>query len=149
MEKTIKKLKLIFMIVFGQFVLIGGGAFALKHFEIMADMIDISNKITVVIPILMIASILISYFVYDRIAKSSQKIEEEEIQLKKFFTASMVKIVMLDFVGLLVVVMLLLFYQKTYLYMLGIIVVFFLLNFPNELKFKKDFKSKREGLFDN
>ena len=148
MEKTIKKLKLIFMIVFGQFVIVGGGAFALKHFEIMADVIDISSKITVVIPILMIASILIAYLVYDRIARSSQKIDDEETQLKKFFTASLVKIIMLDFVGLLVIVMLLLLYQKTYLYMLAIIVVFFLLNFPNELKFKKDFVSRREGLFD-
>ena len=148
MKETIKKLKLIFTIVFAQFVGIAGIVMFLKKVKNIDDIIDISSKITVIVPIVMIASILIAYIIYDRIAKSSQKIEDEELQIKKYFKASFVKIIMLDFVGLLVTVMLFLLYQETYMYMLGIIVVFFLLNIPNEMKFKKDFKNKENSFFE-
>ena len=148
METTIKKLRQIFVIIFVQFLTIAGIMYYLKKAEIVNDLIDISNKLTIIIPILMIASILISYVIYDRIAKSSQKIEDnEELQVKKFFTASLVKIVMLDFVGILVALMLLLLFQQTYVYMLGIIIVFFMLNFPNEAKFKKDFVNRKNSFF--
>ena len=148
MEETIKKLRVLFAVIFVQFLSLAAIVYYLKKAEIVQDFIDISSKLTVIIPVLMIASILIAYFIYDRIAKSSQQIEDEELQLKKFFQASIIKIAMLDFVGVLVAVMLFILYQQTYLYMLAIIIVFFLLNFPSEMKFKKDFVNRKNVFFD-
>ncbi|MBN2893683.1 MAG: hypothetical protein JXL97_17570 [Bacteroidales bacterium] len=149
MEAVIKKLKLIFIVVFVQFAVIAGIVVLLKTQEIVKDTIDLSNKLTMIIPILMIASILVAYFIYDRIARLSRKIEvDEQKRLKNYFSASMIKIAMFDFVGILVSIMLLLFYQQTYLYMLGIIIIFFLMNLPNETKYKKDFEPPKESFFD-
>lgn len=149
MEETLKKLRLIFIVLFTEYLAFSAIVFYLKQVKELSDKIEVSSKLTMIIPIIMIASILIAYFIYDRIAKKSQKLEIDDTQgqIKLYTSAMIIKMAMLNFVGLLVGIMMLMLYQKSYLYMLGIIAVFFMINFPNEVKFRRDFV-KRNDIFD-
>ncbi|MBN2664216.1 MAG: hypothetical protein JXR68_11250 [Bacteroidales bacterium] len=148
MDKTLKKLRLIFSALFLEFISISGILFYLKKVAEYEDIIDMSNKITMIAPVIMLISILVAYYIYDRIAKKSQKleIEDTEGQTKFFSSAMIIKMGMLNFVGIIAAVMMFLIFQKTYLYMLGIVAVFFLINFPSEVKFRRDFV-KRNDIF--
>ncbi len=148
MKKTLKTLKIIFFATFSEFILISGVIFYLKKFQELQDFITLSSKLTMAIPIIMIISILASYFVYDRMAKKAKKVEDEnsDYPIMLFKSASILKIAMFNFVGVLSAVMMLLIYQKTYLYLIGIVAVFYLINFPSENKFRRDF-IKRKQLF--
>ncbi len=147
MNETLKKIKIIYFAIFAQFVVVAGVVILLKYLEIIEDVITLDNKLTMIIPVIMIIGIIAAYFIYDRIANSAKKVEEQEIKLSKFFRASLLKLAMFDFVGFLTAIMLILLYQKTYIYMLGIVLVFYILNFPNELKYKKDFFGKENSFF--
>lgn len=148
MKKTLKTLKIIFFATFSEFILISGVILYLKKIQELQDFITLSSKLTMAIPIIMIISILASYFVYDRMAKKSKKVEDEnsDYPIMLFKSASIIKIAMFNFVGVLSAVMMLLIYQKTYLYLIGIVAVFYLINFPSENKFRRDF-IKRKQLF--
>ena len=129
-----------------EYISIGAIFFYLKQVQNLADIIDRSSKITMIVPIILIATILIAYYIYDRIAKKSQNLDfdDTENQLKYFTSAMIIKIGMLNFVGIIVGIMMFLIYQETYLYMLGIIAVFFMLNYPSETKFRRDFVKRNE-----
>lgn len=152
MQEALNQIKKLFIIFLSGFVFYSLVIIILKKVVNVSDMITLSSKLTIVAMFLMVISILVAYFVYDRFAKKSQAIEEEDDeeqlnkQLKLFKKASLIKMAMLDFVGFISATMLLLLYQTSYLYMLGIIVVFFMINFPNEIKFRRDFV-KRKDLF--
>jgi len=148
MKESLKRLKIIFAAIFGGFIIVSAIAILLKKVLNIADTITLSNKLTMVIMIVMMMSILGAYFIYDRFAKKSKDIddENENERLSLFSKAVIVKLSMFSFVGVLTAMMLIVLYQDTYLYMLGIIGVFFLINFPNEIKYKRDFV-KRKNLF--
>lgn len=147
MNEIIKKIQIIFGATFGTFVIIGGGVLLLKTQGMVEDMIDMSSKLTMIIPVIMILTILAGYVIYDRMAKSAQKSEDESQRLQKFQTATIIRMAMFEFVGFLVSVMIVMIYQKTYVYMLGIVAIFFLINFPKELHYKKYFDNN-ESFFD-
>lgn len=158
MEDVLRYLRKIFFVLFAGFLLFSILVIVLKKVVEVPDMITLSSKLTVVALFLMVAAILAAYFVYDRFAKKSQKIdinENEEIEKGKeednrivqyslFRKAMLIKMSMFVFVGFLSALMLLLLYQNTYLYMLGIIAVFFFINFPSDIKFKRDFRRAKE-----
>lgn len=148
MDKTLKKLRLIFLSLFLEFISISAILYYLKKVAGYEDVIDMSNKITMIAPLIMLISILVAYYIYDRIAKKSQKldIEDTQGQTKFFSSAMLIKMGMLNFVGIIAAVMMFLIFQKTYLYMIGIVAVFFLINFPSEVKFRRDFV-KRNDIF--
>jgi H+/Cl- antiporter ClcA len=152
MEKTLKSLRLIFFGSLAEFVVVAALALVIKLSLKYKDLIQPSSKLTMIAPFLLIVSILVAYFIYDRIAKKSKKLQTDEDfeikeeQYKLFKNAIMIKIAMFNFVGNIAAIMLFLLYQQTYLYMLGIIVVFYFLAFPTDSKFNRDF-IKREEVF--
>ncbi len=151
LDNVLKYLKKMFFIFFSVFLVFSILIIVLKKVFEIPDMITLSSKLTIVALFLMVAAILLAYFIYDRFAKKSQKIDsgdtldeakEQEnkiLQYKLFRDAMIIKMSMFVFVGFLSALMLFLLYQNTYLYMLGIIAVFFFINFPNDIKFKRDF----------
>ncbi len=147
MEKLISNLRKIYFMMLGQFLVMAGLVLTVKMEGGIEDYITLSNKLTHVAPILMIVFILASYGIYDRIAKKSQKLDDENEQMTMFKKASIIRFMFFDLVGLLISVMIFLLYQKTYIYMLGIIFVFFLINYPKEVQFKKDFKKDDEFFY--
>jgi type VI protein secretion system component VasK len=150
MEQIFKKLKQIFWLVFGEFALLSMIVIVLKRILHVKDFIGFQSKITVVGMLLMLILILLAYFIYDRYAKKSQKIENDndeeklEQQLELYKKAMIVKMIMFNSVGTLSAIMLFLLYQRTYLYMIGIVAVFFFISFPSEIRFKRDFLPKRQ-----
>lgn len=128
--------------------MIAGVVYYLKKVAGVEDFITKESKLIMIAPFIMLATILIAYFFYDRLAKKSKSIDDEdknrEEQLKLFQNASIIKIAMFEFVGTFASVMLLLYYNTNYLYMIGIVIIFYLVSFPNQIKFRRDFIKDKE-----
>lgn len=148
MEKTLKTLKIVFIASFLGLLILSGIILYLKKIVQVQDFISASSKLIMVAPIFMLGSILVAYFLYDRLAKKSKKIEgtDSSQRFSLFQKAMFIKIAMFEFVGIFSALMMFLFFRNTYLYMEGIVLVFFLISFPTEYRYKKDFE-KENGLF--
>lgn len=148
MSEKFKKLKLIFLVIFSQFAIISAVVYYLKYTKIIEDIIETTNKIIMYVPAVMLISLLIGFFIYNSLAKKSMKLEDENEQFNLYKKAVFLKLAIIEFVGLLTAIMLVLIYNKSYIYMLGIILVFFLLSIPSEQKFRKEFIERKNRLFD-
>jgi len=148
MNENLKKLKIIFYAILSQFVIISIIVYSLKSMKIVEDVIKNNNKLLMIVPAIMLILILVAFLYYDRLAKKSKALENEDEQFAIFKNAMIIKLAVIDLVGLLTAVMMFLIYIDSYLYMLGIIFVFFLLSAPSEQKFRKDFIEKKNRLFE-
>ena len=147
MDEKFKQLQFIFLAFFIEFIFLGLGVFILKNYLGVEDTLALSSKITMVVMIVMIAMIPAAYLIYDIFAKKSKKIEDnEEQQFDLFRKAMIIKMAMFSGVGSITAFMMFFIYQKTYLYILAIIAVFFLISFPNKTRFRRDFQ-KRKDIF--
>jgi hypothetical protein len=144
MKEKLKDIQKLFYILFANFVISSVVIFIVKKYIGVEDVLSISSKITMIAMILMLVLILVAYSIYDFLAKKSKKIEDNtEMQLELFKKAMRIKMLMFDAVGFLTAVLMMLIYQKTYVYMLGIIGVFFVISFPSEIRFKRDFVGRK------
>ncbi len=150
MEKALKKSRLQFFILFATFSLISAIVYYLKTGAKLHDFISLSSSLTIIAPAFMLVTMLVIFFLYDRMAKKSQKLDKDE-QIEEisqlFGKAMLLKMIMFLVVGLMSAIMMLLIFQQTYLYMIGIVAVFFLINYPTEVKFRRDFIAK-ENIFE-
>lgn len=142
MKETILKLRKIYFAAFALLVIIAGITYILKNVMNSPNYDDIYQKINMGVMILLLVLILIAEFYYSYLGKKSKELDDDEKQLKLYFNATIIKLALIEAAGIISAIMFFLKNKNTYLYMIGIILVFTLIYLPSELRFKKDFKSR-------
>lgn len=144
MKDTISKLKKIYFAAFAVMALFAAIIYVLKSVLNYADFVELHNKIAMGVMILILAIVAGAVFAYSFIAKKSKELDsdQEEQQVKLYYKASIIKIALIEAAGVISGIMCFIKYQKSYLYMIGIVLVFILIFLPSEMNFKKDFKSR-------
>jgi len=142
MKETILKLRKIYFAAFALLVIIAGITYILKNVMNSPNYDDIYQKINMGVMILLLVLILIAEFYYSYLGKKSKELDDDEKQLKLYFNATIIKLALIEAAGIISAIMFFLKNKNTYLYMIGIILIFTLIYLPSELRFKKDFKSR-------
>lgn len=144
MKETISKLRKIYFIAFAIMALFTLIVWILKSVLKYSDYVELHNKIAMGVMILIIAIVAAAVFAYSFLSKKSKELnsDQEEQQLKLYYNASLIKLALIELAGVISGIMCFIKYQKSYLYMIGIVLVFILIFLPSEMNFKKDFKSR-------
>jgi len=141
MQNTHKLLSVVFGTIFSTVLIITILVYYLKVKQIFPDIFDRTNIANTVFPVLELISIILGYFLYDRKAKESKLNREltDEQRLLLYKSATIIKLATFNGAAIANAIIILLVFQKNYLYMAAIIAVLFILNIPSESRYKRDF----------
>ncbi len=144
---TLKRSRKRFWISFSVFALISGVIILLKRMFDFPDIVSSTHPLMVISPVVFIAAVIIAYGYYDKLAKNAKDLDDdrdEAEQWKFFLKAHTWKFVLLTVGGLAISITLLFYWKKDYLYALGIIMIFYLLAYPTQLKYDQQFSHRLE-----
>ncbi len=137
--ESLKQLKVIYYSIISAFVVFSLIVILLKKQLGFQDIAGATSVITFITPLIMIVSILVAYGLYDYKARKAKKTDDNKIKEKLFVEATIIKLAFIEFAGLLSAFALLVYWRPDYLYILGIVLVFFLLAYPTQLRYDRDF----------
>ncbi len=146
---TLKNSQKTFWLWLSIFLIISGIIILLKQNFDFPDKIDRNSFVLVLSPIIFIFAILIAYWQYDKLAKQAKSSDDEPLQWKLFSKATKIKMIILTLGGLAMSFSLLLYWKKDYLYALGMILIFYFLAYPTQLKFDQQFSDNLEKRYMN
>lgn len=151
MENKHKSLLIIFIAVFGGILFFNALAFFLKYQQMIADVLPKTNIANTIIPAIELILIVVGYFLYDRDSKKSKSSTEmtNDERFNIYKIATFKKLFAFEFAGFANAVVLILNFQKNYLYMAAIIAVLFILNVPSENRFTRDFVPSENNNIEN
>ncbi len=112
-----------------------------KKVFMLKDLINETNIILVISPLLFISAMLLAYGIYNRLLRDTKKNinATETEQWQAFSRANKAKFILLSIGGIIIALTLLLIWKTDYLYLLGIAFILFLIAYPNKTKFDIEF----------
>ena len=109
----------------------------------LPDLVSRTNFMVFLAPLVLILGILIPYFSYSLAVKKTQD-SDLQIKFKTFVNKQILKYICYSLITLFYDVLIFIHYNTEYLFSLGILLIFFLLDFPSDYKFRRDFLKEFE-----
>ena len=133
-----RKLSMYYSVLFFLFLLISFSVYLLKKYVFIQNFVGATHFLVFISPLLLIVGILVPYLYSDWTIKKLQKDihskkKNEYLRIQKF------KYWSFFVVSLIVNLNMFLLYKDQYLYMDGIILLFYLLNIPSVGRYRNDF----------
>jgi len=146
---TLKQTQKRFWISFLVFVVVSLAVILAKQVLGLPDIISRTSPILIISPLIFIAAVIVAYSYYDRLSRKAKAENDQNhpLQWRLFLKAHTVKFILLTIGGLAISFTLLFYWKKDYLYVLAIILVFFLLAYPTQLKYDQQFSHLLEKRF--
>lgn len=151
MENNHKSLLIIFIATFAGIVIFTALSFYLKYQLNFPDVLSKKSIVNTIIPAIELILIVLGYFLYDQDSKksksSAQMSQQERFNIYKIATFK--KLIAFELAGFANAVMIIVNFQKNYLYMATIIAVLFVLNIPSQSRFNRDFVPNEANSYKN